>query len=92
MTKVDDGSSQTEKEYNQALIDEQIELVEFLHECMETRKKMSSIHPQDLKIIDQYILIEDFAIMYDQLLERLAAEHGIDIFGKSNSSDDDLPF
>lgn len=90
--KVDNGETQTEEEYNQALIDKQIELVEFLHACMETRKLMSTIHPQDLKIIDQYILIEDFSIMYDQLLERLADQHGIDIFDKSNKSDDDLPF
>jgi len=85
-----DGSYQTKEDYELEQIEIHEERKAFLLECMETRKLMASIHPQDLKIIDQYIKLEDFTIMYDQMLERLAEEYMVDIF--QGRKDDDLPF
>lgn len=89
--KVDNGEKLTEKEYNKSLIDEHEEHKAFIADCIATRQRFSSIHPLDLQIIDDYVKIEDFAIMYDQLLERLAEQYGIPLPCEP-IYDDELPF
>ena len=90
--RINDGSDQTKEEYELeqiALSKEHEENKAFIAECVATRLLMNTLHPMDLGIIDAYVKIEDFTIMYDQMLERLADEYGIEIPEKS---DCDLPF
>jgi tRNA threonylcarbamoyladenosine modification (KEOPS) complex Cgi121 subunit len=56
--------------------------IDFINECIETRKEVSTIQASSFHIINDYLKLEDFAIMYDQLLERTAAQYGIDIYEK----------
>lgn len=65
---------------------------EFINACLATRQEMGRLETSSLKILNDYCLIEDFVIMYDQLLERLAEEYGIKIFEDTACNASDLPF
>lgn len=62
----------------------QLDDQQFIKECLETRRELCRLQPSSLRIINDYTLVEDFVILYDQLLDRVATSCGINIYDPNN--------